>query len=308
MKISLVGLVFRQVGTSFRHLFWTHVLTAATMAITLFSFGAFMLLQTNLEYLLKGWGDQLQITAYLNNGLAEAEVGALMQRIEAMPEVARARHISHAEAWRDFQTALGTQSGLLDGLPRDVLPASIEITIKPENRDGKIIGQLAARLLKDDKDIASVEYPQEWVERLELAVLAVGWGKWILGGVLFLATLFVVRSTVKLALFARKEEVEIMQLVGASEELIQAPFVLEGMIQGLTGAGVSLAALWGVYCLLQDQMPTIGAFLGPFGQLQFLAPHHVALLVATGWILGSAGSLFSLRRFVRTWHPSIAKF
>jgi cell division transport system permease protein len=230
-----------------------------------------------------------------------------MQRIGAMPEVARARHISHAEAWRDFQTALGAQSGLLDGLPRDVLPASIEITIKPENRNEKIIGQLAARL-KDDNDIASVEYPQEWVERLELVVLGVGWAKWILGGVLFLATLFIVRSTVKLALFARKEEVEIMQLVGASEELIQAPFVLEGMIQGLIGAGVSLAALWGVYSLLQDHMPTIGFFLAPFGQLQFLAPHHIALLVATGWLLGSAGSLFSLRRFIRTWHPSSAKF
>lgn len=307
MKISLVGLVFRQVGTSFRHLFWTHVLTAATMALTLFSFGAFMLLQTNLEYLLKGWGDQLQITAYLNNGLAEPQVEALMQRIGAMPEVARARYISHAEAWRDFQTALGAQSGLLEGLPRDVLPASIEITIKPENRAEKIIGQLAARL-KDDNDIASVEYPQEWVERLELVVLAVGWAKWIFGGVLFLATLFIVRSTVKLALFARKEEVEIMQLVGASEELIQAPFVLEGMIQGLTGAALSLGALWSVYWLLQDQMPTIGFFLGPFGQLQFLAPHHIALLVATGWLLGSAGSLFSLRRFIRTWHPSSAKF
>ncbi len=245
MKISLVGLVFRQVGTSFRHLFWTHVLTAATMALTLFSFGAFMLLQTNLEYLLKGWGDQLQITAYLNNGLAEPQVDALMQLIGAMPEVARARHIRHAEAWRDFQTALGAQSGSLDGLPRDVLPASIEITIKPENRNEKIIGQLAARL-KDDNDIASVEYPQEWVERLELVVLGVGWAKWILGGVLFFATLFIVRSTVKLALFARKEEVEIMQLVGASEELIQAPFVLEGMIQGLTGAGF-LSPRYGEY-------------------------------------------------------------
>jgi cell division transport system permease protein len=307
MKISLVGLVFRQVGTSFRHLFWTHVLTAATMALTLFSFGAFMLLQTNLEYLLKGWGDQLQITAYLNNGLTEPQVEALMQRIGAMPEVARTRYIGHAEAWRDFQTALGAQSGLLEGLPRDVLPASIEITIRPENRAEKVIGQLAARL-KDDNDIASVEYPQEWVERLELVVLAVGWAKWILGGVLFLATLFIVRSTVKLALFARKEEVEIMQLVGASEELIQAPFVLEGMIQGLIGAGVSLAALWGVYSLLQDHMSTIGFFLGPFGQLQFLAPHHIALLVATGWLLGSAGSLFSLRSFIKTWHPSSAKF
>ena len=164
-----------------------------------------MLLQTNLEYLLKGWGDQLQITAYFNNGLAEPPSrGFDCSGSQALPEVAQVRHTSQEQAWRDFQTALGAQSGLLEGLPRDVLPASIEITIKPENRDEKVIEQLAARL-RDENDIASVEYPQEWVERLELVVLAVEWAKWILGGVLFLATFFIVGSTVKLALLrARK--------------------------------------------------------------------------------------------------------
>lgn len=308
MKLfSWIGLVFRQVGTSFRHLFWTHVLTAATMAIALFLFGAFMLLQTNLEYLVRGWGEELQISAYLNNGLTEDRVGALRKRIETMPEVALARYISHAEARRDFQSALGSQSGLLDGLPADGLPASFEITLKAGERSEDSIARLAARL-KDDGDIASVEYPQQWVEKLDLAALVVGWAKWIFGGVLFLVTFFVVRSTVRLVLLTRKDEVEILQLVGASEELIQAPFVIEGMIQGLVGAAVAVAALWGLYLLLQDQMALFGMFLAPFGRLQFLQPERVGLLIAIGLLLGSAGSLFSLRGFIRTWHASSEKF
>ncbi len=307
MKLSLIGVVLRQVRSSLRHLFWTHVLTSGTMAMTLFVFGAFMLLQVNLERLLKIWGDEIQITAYLNNKIGAGDVQALLERIEALPEVARVRHINQEQAWRDFQTALGTQSGLLAGLPRDVLPASLEITLKPSNRDSPVVEQLAERL-KTEKEIASVEYPQEWVERLGLAVLAVEWGKWIVGGILFMATFFIVGSTVKLAIFARKDEVEIMQLVGASETLIQAPFVLEGMIQGLAGAIISLAALWAAYVLLREQTPSMGGFLQPLGQLQFLDLQRVALLVAIGFLLGAAGSLFSLRRFVKTWYASPVKY
>lgn len=308
MKIFCwIGLVFRQAGTSFRHLYWTHLLTALTLAIALFVFGAFMLLQTNLEYLVRGWGEELQISAYLTNGVAEDRVAALMKHIEAMPEVAHARYISHAEARRDFQAALGPQSGLLDGLPADVLPASIEITLKPEERSEASVSRLAARL-RDDHDVASVEYPQQWIEKLELAALVVGWAKWVFGGALFLATFFVVRSTVRLALLTRRDEVEILQLVGAPEELIQAPFVLEGLIQGVLGAGLAVAGLWGFYLLLQDQIALFGAVLTPFGRLQFLPAERLALLVAIGLLLGTAGSLFSLRGFIRTWHASSAQF
>jgi cell division transport system permease protein len=302
VTLSLIGVILRQVRSSLRHLMWTHALASGTMAISLFIFGAFMLLEVNLERLLAGWGEQIQIIAYLKNNISPGDVQALVKRIEALPEVARVSHTSQEQAWRDFQTALGSQSGLLDGLPRDVVPASLEVTIKPGERDGSTIEQLANNL-KAEKEIASVEFPQEWIERLGLVVLAIAWGKWVVGGVLFMATFFIVGSTVKLAIFARKDEVEILQLVGASEGLIQAPFVLEGMIQGLIGATISLAALWGAYLLLRQQTQPVNAFLAPLGELKFLDLERMALLMASGWLLGAAGSLFSLRRFVKTWHP-----
>lgn len=301
MKISLIAFVLRRVRSNLRQLFWTHVLTAGTMAMTLFVFGGFMLVEINLQRLLKGWGDQIQIMGYLNNGLPAEDVRALIKRIDAMPEVESVRHISQEQAWRDFQTALGSQSGLLDGLPREILPASIEISLKPAQRDVMVVEQLAERL-KREHGIATVEYPQEWVERLALAVLAVEWVKWMLGGVLFLATFFIVGSTVKLAVLARKDEVEIMQLVGASEELIQAPFVIEGMIQGLAGAAISIAGLWLAHGLIQNELPSMSGFWMPLGELQFLDPSSLALLLVIGWLLGAAGSLISLRRFVRSWN------
>jgi len=297
---ALCGFVLRRVGNSLWQLRWSHLLTAATMAVTLFVFGAFMLLQINLEHLLKGWGEQIQITAYLKKNLGADEIPALLARVQGWPEVERVRLISQEQAWRDFQTALGAQSGLLDGLPRDVLPASFEISLKPAHRDSPMVEQLAARL-RGQKEFSSVEYPQEWVERLGLIVLAVEWAKWSLGGLLFLATFFIVGSAVKLALLARQDEIEIMQLVGASEELIQAPFVLEGMIQGLVGGALSVAMLWGLFALAQSEFPTLAGFMAPLVRPQFLDPASIALVLASGWLLGAAGSLFSLRRFIRTW-------
>jgi cell division transport system permease protein len=305
MKVALVGFVLRRVRSNLRQLFWTHVLTAGTMAMTLFVFGGFMLLEINLQQLLKGWGDQIQIIGYLNGGLPSDKVKALIKRVETMPEVEGVRHVSREQAWRDFQAALGSQSGLLEGLPREILPASIEISLKPAQRDVPMVERLAARL-KQEHDIASVEYPQEWVERLALAVLTLDWVKWIFGGVLFLATFFIVGSTVKLAVLARKDEVEIMQLVGASQELIQAPFVIEGMIQGVAGATISIIGLWVAYLLIQKELPAVGGLWAPLDELQFLDLKGLALLLVIGWLLGAVGSAISLRRFVRSWNASNA--
>jgi cell division transport system permease protein len=297
---ALVGFALRRVRGSLWQFLWTHVLTSVTMAMTLFVFGAFMLLQLNLERLLKGWGDQLEVTAYLNRGTGTAEVQSLLTRLQTYPEVERVRHINQEQAWRDFQTALGAQSGLMEGLPRDVLPTSVEITLKSTYRNGPSVEQLAKRL-QQEKEISVVEYPQDWVERLGVMVLGVQSVKWIVGGILFLVTFFIVSSTVKLAILARQQEIEVMQLVGASEPLIQAPYVIEGTLQGLIGAAVSIGALWGAYLLLRDELSGAGRLLAPMGQLDFLDPASVALMLTIGWLLGAAASLFALRRFVRSW-------
>lgn len=303
MKLALIGFVLRRVRMSLWQLRWSHLLTAMTMSVTLFVFGAFLVLQINLEHWLKGLGDEIQMTAYLAPNLAPLEAQRLLERVRATPEVERVRLISQEQAWRDFQTALGAQSSLLEGLPADVLPASLEIAFKPAHRDGPGMEQVAERL-RGEKEISSVDYPQEWADRLEVIALAVQWAKWTLGGLLFLATFFIVGSTVKLALLARKDEIEIMQLVGASEELIQAPFVIEGMIQGLVAGAVAMAALWGAFAMARSEVLTFVGFLAPLARPQFLDSLNIAFILAVGWLLGAAGSVFSLRRFLKTWKAS----
>jgi cell division transport system permease protein len=297
---SHVGFIARRVRQSLWELLWSHVLTSGTMAISLFVFGVFILVQENLQRMLNGWGDQIQINTYLDNDVGSDQVEVIMDRIRAIPEVEGLRHISKEQAWNDFQTALGAQSAVLEGLPDDVLPASFEITVKPAYRDPPQVEDLADRLGKIN-GIAAVEYPQQWVDRLNVFVLAVQWAKWALGGILFIATFFIVGSTVRLALLARKDEIEIMQFVGASEELIRAPFVVEGMLQGTVGAGLSLLGLWLFHLLLEQYLIGQLALFGPKMQLLFLDPANVTMILVIGLLLGGLGSLFSLGRFLRTW-------
>ncbi len=300
MKGSHFGLVGRRVYSSLWARLWTHVLTAGTMAIALFVFGALMLAQDNLQNLLTGWGDQIQINAYLDKGLDPGEVSLLRDKIQSFPEVERVRHISREQAWKDFRAALGAHSNVLEGLPEDVLPASFEIFVKPTYRDGPIVEILANRLRKE-KGLNIVEYPQEWVDRLSLVVLALQWAKWVLGGILFIAVFFIVRSTVGLAILAQKDEIEVMQLLGATEALIQAPFVVEGLIQGFIGAGLSVLGLWFLVLFLRDQTLTSIGLFGSLGQLQFIDWRSIALILALGSLLGASGSVFSLRRFMKRW-------
>jgi cell division transport system permease protein len=277
-----------------------HMLTSGTVAMTLFIFGAFMLLEINLQGLLKGWGDQIQINAYLERGLSGGEADSLLDRVRGFPEVARARHITQEQAWREFRAALGAQSGVLEGLPPDVLPSSFEIAVKPAFRDAPLVERFAQRL-EQERGIALVEYPRDWINRLSLLVLAVEWAKWISGGILFVITFFIVGSTVKLAILARRDEIEIMQLVGSSRAMIQAPFVLEGMAQGLVGGGLAVLGLWGAFTFGRREFLFSGGIWGAPDQWRFLDLNGVAVVLLFGWFLGCAGSLFSLRRILRTW-------
>jgi cell division transport system permease protein len=268
------------------------------MAMALFVFGAFMVAEENLQSLFRKWGDQLQLNAYLDKALSPAQITLLRDRIQRFPEVERVDYISQEQAWKDFRAALGPQSNVLEGLPADVLPPSFEIFVKPFHRDSPLVEALASRLRKE-KAVTAVDYPQESVDRLSLGILIVEWAKWAIGAILFVVTFFIVGSVVRLGIAARKDEIEILQWVGASEELIQAPFVIEGMIQGIIGASLSLLCLWTLWLLLRDQLSIpFGLFGSP---LQFIDWRDIALVVAMGGLLGASGSLFSLRRFMKTW-------
>jgi len=298
--MAVVGFVVRRAGHGMRQFFGTFVLTGFVLALTLGVFGGFLLIQFNLEKLLGSWGEQIQLTGYLSPSVGAADLETLLAKLKSQPEVAQLRHTSQEQAWRNFQSGLGAQTGLLEGLPRDVLPASIEITLRMDSRDNATIEQFAERLRKH-KEFTQIDFPQQWVERLGLLVATLQWLKWLIAGVLFLAVFFIVSRMVKLAVLARRQEIEVMQLVGATEILIQAPLAIEGLLQGLLGAGGALALLFGAYRLLRDDPAGLSALIPALSRIEFLDGPRIALILSVGAILGVSASLFALRGMVRSW-------
>ena len=298
--MAAMGFVARRAVHGLWQFLGTFVLTGFAVALTLGVFGGFLLLQLNLAILLRGWGERLQLTAYIAPSVGTAELDDLLANLKSYPEVERVSHTSQEQAWRVFQSALGPQAGLLEGLPRNVLPASVEITLRPEFRDGAAMEQLTERL-KRQKQLTQIDYPQRWVERLGLVVAALQWLKWLVGGVLFLAAFFIVTRMVKLAVLDRRREIEVMQLVGATESQIQAPLAIEGFIQGLFGAGGALAMLWGVFRLLRDDPAGLTVLMPALSRIEFLDGASIALILSIGAILGMSASLFALRGMVRSW-------
>jgi cell division transport system permease protein len=300
VKFRQISFVLRRCLKSLKELLWTHVLTCGTMAVTLFIFGGFLLIQENLYGLLKGWGSQIQIFAYLQGTPSPADIKRIVERIGSYPEVESVRFVSKGEAWENFKQALGAQSGVLEGLQANILPASLEIALKKSHSQRASLGSVAERLRAVD-GIIEVEYPEEWMEKLSLLVLGVQWAKWVLGGSLFVASLLIVVNTVKLAILARKDEIEIMQLVGAPRGLVAAPFVIEGMIQGIVAASASLLFLWLLFVTLSARLPSSFGILASQDQLRFIDSWGISLLLLLGWAMGAGGSLISLKRFLKTW-------
>ena len=289
--------VVGRVARSLRELLWTHLLTAGIMAATLSVFGGFLIIQGNVGRLVKGWSDEVQVFAYLKDGVDAAAAQTMRARVAAYPEVKAANHVSRERAWDEFKKTLGSQSGILEGLNPDVLPASLDIELRSAYRSRDAVLRVVQRLASLD-GVQEVEYPESWLEKIRLLLIGIEWLKWVLGGFLFLVAFLIVGSTIKLAIMARQDEIEIMQLVGAADGLIKAPFIIEGMIQGLAGAGLALASLQVSFSLLSAQL------LAPFGalvageQLVFLDTRQCVLLVLMGWLLGTGGSLLSVKRFL----------
>ena len=295
MKSTLFVFVAGRVLRSLRELFWTHLLTAGIMAMTLSVFGGFLLIQDNVRALVKGWSDEIQVFVYLGDGVGPAAAEAIRARLAAYPEVKAARYVSRERAWEDFGKTLGSQSGILEGLDSGMLPASVDLDLRSAYRSREAVLGLVRRVAALE-GVQEVEYPETWLEKMRLLLAGIEWLKWVLGAFLFVVAFLIVGSTIKLAIVARQDEIEIMQLVGAGNGLIKAPFVIEGMIQGLVGAGLALALLRAAFSLLTTEL------LAPFGSLMageplsFLGAAQHVQLIFMGWLLGTAGSMLSVRR------------
>lgn len=277
---------------------WSGLACIGTIAVSFVIVGIFLIITRNLGALVAEWKEQFQVTVFLEDGITGEQLALLAKRIQGERAVKAMTYITKEEALESFKRELKGQEALLEGLGENPIPASLQLRIYEAYQNPDALRQLTAFLARLE-GVEDVLYGQEWVDRLTAAVRMLRLLGLSVGLALGLASLLIVSNTIRLAVYARAEEIEIMRLVGATKLHIRAPFLLEGMIQGGLGAGLALVLLFGAYraTLWQLQL-TPGQIFG-MGVGSFLDPRWVASMVLAGASVGAFGSLISVGRFLR---------
>ncbi len=271
------------------------LLSTGTIALALFVLGGFLLVTANLEQLGEQWSNAAEMSVYLNDDVTPAARAGIEQVLAPGPLVAAREYVSKAEALARFRRTFGELSAAIGGLGDNPLPASYEVRLKSGADARAGIDDLGARL-RQTPGVADVRYDRQWLDHLLAAVTIIRGVGLLLGSVLTIAAALTVANVVRLALYARRDEIDIMQLVGAPQVYIRGPFVVEGVLQGGIGAVVALSALGAGFFLVRARYLAPLASAVNLTSIRFLPLELCAVLVLGGMLVGCLGG------FVAAWN------
>jgi cell division transport system permease protein len=269
-------------------------MAALTAAVSLFVLGMLLLAGGTMAELLARWSAAAEFSVFLSSHVAPAEREAIERAIGASGVAAGQTYVPADEALRRFSQQFPDLSAAARSLPVNPLPPSYEVQLRAELARDPAVDRLAERL-RQLPGVSDVRYDRRWIERL-LGVVAtvrtLGLG---LVAVLALASCLTITAVVRLALHARRAEIEIMQLVGAPLAYIRGPFVVEGTLLGVTGAVIALALLLALYLGIREPLVTWASGVVDVGDVGFLSPGLMAALLAGGAVIGCLGGALASR-------------
>jgi cell division transport system permease protein len=270
-----------------------HIVSISTIAVSLLVLGTFLTVASNLNAAVAEWSRKIQIVLYLEDSLEDRVRNSLERRLIDDQAVASVEYVTRAQALRRFRQLFPDLQSLPDDLGENPFPASLEVTIRPDQNAPANVDRLVVELTHAP-GVEQVQYDSLWIKRLNTAIQLVRWIGGFLGGILVVASVFTISNVIRLTAYARQDELDIMRLVGATRAYIQGPFVVEGVIQGGLGGLLGVGLLWLAFHIL------VGKALASsdlFGRAVVFLPIQLAGgIVIGGMVVGIVGSLVSLRR------------
>ena len=269
------------------------ITAVTTTFICILVFGVGLLVSSHVEGVIGSVREDVSVEAFLP-GRGEEEIATLEQKVDGWEEVSSVDRVTEAEALSQFKDTFKEQPELYENLDQGVLPASLQIQL----RDPDLADDVAAKLQDEGFDEENLSYPQQTIERLNSVTSYIIWGLYAATMLFLVASVLLISNAIRLSIFARRKEIEVMKLVGASDGFVRTPFVLEGLIQGLLGAGLAaLAVVWLNFLFVDWSrealpfVPVAGTSVGTAGVL--------LILVVVGVAIGVGGSFLSVTRFLR---------
>ena len=273
-----------------------NAVTIITIALSILIVSAFALFFINTHDLMNAWKRGLRIMAYLKPNTLQTEIPELKNKIQTMFGVSDIRFISKKQALDQLKTQMKRQSSLLENLRENPLPDAFEIRMVASSQSWEKVEALSSKI-QSLPQVDEVEYGQRWLERFTNIFDLFRLAGYALGGLFFMAAVFFVANTIRLVLYSRREEVEIMRLVGAADSFIKTPFYIEGIIQGALGGIIGLAALFVTFLLISSNVEQ--DFATGFFQIRFLPPSIFIAIIISSMLVGWLGCYLSLKQYLK---------
>lgn len=271
-------------------------ITVATIALSIMIAAAFALFFINAGDILNIWQKGIRMMVYLKPDTSDAARLDTKYRLQSIAGVKEARFVSKNEAMEKLKQQMSHHSALLDNLKENPLPDAFEVILEPSARNSTELSFLAERISALSA-VDEVEYGQQWIQRFSNIINLFRLAGYGIGSLFFMATIFIVANTIRLVLYSRRDEIEIMRLVGATDRFIKIPFYLQGMIQGGAGTLIGLLVLFGGYYSLTTHFTQTASV--QLITLRFFSLNTCAAVIIGGIMVGWLGCWVSLKQFMK---------
>ena len=284
-------------GETFRSLFRNRFMAIAsvlTVTLSMFILGVFLSAVLNINHMASYLENQVEMTVYLKDGLTTDQVMGIGKYLKAQPGMKEIKFTNKDQEMKDFRERMGDQQGLLDAINGNPLPASYQMSFQtPEQL------KTAAEVVAKYQGVETVQYGKDIIEQLYKVAQVIRLSGIVL--IIFLAgaELFIISNTIRLTVFARRREIQIMKYVGASNGFIRWPFLFEGMVIGFLGSGFASLILWEGYKTVVSEMAAAGLVFIPMIPLWPFMGYTTLIILAAGIVIGVMGSAISLRKYMK---------
>ena len=269
------------------------ITAVTTTFICILVFGLGLLVSAHIQGIIDSVREDVSVEAFMPN-TTRKDVVALVKQVEEWPEVANATRVSEEQAFAEFKDKFEDQPDLYQDLETGVFPPSVQIQLE----DPDSAGALAARLKDQGFTERNLSYPQQTIDRLNSITSYVIWGLYGATLLFLIASVLLISNAIRLSIFARRKEIEVMKLVGASDGFVRTPFVFEGLLQAFAGATLAAFAVIWINLLFVDWSHNALPYV-PISSDALNAVSTLLVLIAVGVAIGVIGSFLSVTRFLR---------
>jgi cell division transport system permease protein len=269
-------------------------LAILTIAAGLFVLGVFLLLTSNAGRLINRWTEAAELSIFLRDDVTSEQLGVVEEVIDKSAVAANREFISKEEARRRFRRDFRDLAVAADSLDTNPFPASVEVRLRGDVAAGQSLDELTTRL-RATPGVADVRFDRRWLERLLGAIAVLRGAGFFVVIVLGLAAALTVANVVRLAAHARRDEIEIMQLVGAPAAYVRGPFIAEGVLQGGAGALAGLLLLWIGFAVANARYGRMASEALGVESLTFLPVGLALAIIGGGMVLGCLGGYIAAR-------------